>query len=78
MKPEDSAFPICIATFDTGKEFRNTVVGGLSKRDYIAVELLSSFCANPNGMDNDECVESAIKVANGMVKSLQESALNEK
>jgi hypothetical protein len=65
MKRNLPAFPICTETtpLPNDEGFKNVVVGGLTVRDYIAIELLAGMMANPVYVANKVATASSLRAA---------------
>lgn len=59
----DSAFPIP----DVGKDF----AGGLTKREYFAVEILKGFLSGGKIRSIDDCVMESIETADLLISELK-------
>lgn len=75
---KDQFFPVSTSMVDReGQVFENKIVGGISKRDFVAIELLKGIYSNPafvsTGANAATLRRTAIREANLFLKELEEA-----
>lgn len=82
MNHHDSFFPLQTETCDASSTiFKNTIVGGVSMRDYFALEIFCALAANPAlvapGNTMDKLRGAAIQQAERLVADLTPATVSE-
>ena len=55
-----------------GKGERRKTLGGFTKREYMATEILAGICANPEATyNNNDCAEGALRQADALLEALE-------